>query len=427
MHKKTSKKGTLMKKDSIFQENNHAINNFGNPLEEILREGARKLLQQAIECEVDEYIKIFANEKGEDNRRLVVRNGYLPQRSLQTGIGPIEIRQARVRDKTGKHKFTSAILPIYARKTPSVEAVIATLYLKGISTNDFSEALEALLGPRAGGLSASVICRLKEDWQREFGDWNTRDLSEKRYVYIWADGIYFNVRLTDDRPCVLVIIGALATGKKEVIAVWDGQRESALSWSELLLSLRRRGLDKAPNLAVGDGALGFWKALEEVYPTTRHQRCWVHKTANILDKMPKSVQKGAKAMIHEMYLSPTKKEGLTVFTDFISLYEAKYPRACECLKKDKEELFTFYDFPAEHWKHIRTTNPIESSFATVRHRTRQTKGCGSREATLSLVYKLIMEAEKSWRRLGGTVLMEKLIQGVKFVNGEEKNDQEIVA
>jgi len=289
-----------MKKGNIFQENSHSVNNFSSPLEEILREGARKLLQQAIECEVDEYVKMFADLKGEDRRSLIVRNGYLPRRFIQSGIGPIEIRQARVRDGTGMHKFTSAILPRYARKTPSVEAVIATLYLKGISTNDFSQALGALLGARAEELSPSVICRLKEDWQREFGDWNKRDLTGKRYVYIWADGIYFNVRLKDDRPCVFVIIGALATGEKEVIAIWDGQRESALSRSELLLSLRRRGLDKAPNLAIGDGALGFWKALEEVYPGTRHQRCWVHKTANILDKMPKSVQKGAKTMIHEM-------------------------------------------------------------------------------------------------------------------------------
>jgi transposase-like protein len=372
-------------------------------------------------------MKMFGDLKGEDNKRLIVRNGYLPERDLQTGIGPVKIRQPRVRDKTGVHKFTSAILPRYARKTPSVEAVIATLYLKGISTNDFSEALGALLGDRAKGLSPSVICRLKEDWKGEFEDWNRRDLSGKRYVYFWGDGIYFNTRLTDDRPCVLVIIGALATGEKEVVAIWDGQRESALSWSEVLLSLKRRGLEQGPNLAIGDGALGFWKALEEVYPEARHQRCWVHKTANILDKMPKSVQKGAKLMIHEMYLSPTKKAGLRVFGDFMSLYEAKYPKACECLKKDKEELFTFYDFPAEHWRNIRTTNPIESSFATVRHRTRQTKGCGSREATLGLVYKLIMEAEKGWRKLGGVIFMDKLIRGIKFVDGEEKNDQEIVA
>jgi len=416
-----------MKKDIISQENKHLLNAFNNALEETIREGARKLLQQAIECEVDEYIKMFGELRGSDHRRRIVRNGHLPKRALQTGIGPIEVQQARVRDREGDNKFTSTILPKYTRKTPSVETVISTLYLKGISTNDFSEALAALLGEQAKGLSASVICRLKEVWKEEFKEWDKRDLSGKEYVYIWADGIYFNVRLTDDRPCVLVLIGALASGKKEIIAIQDGQRESALSWRELLTSLSRRGLTKAPKLAIGDGSLGFWKALEEVYPGTKHQRCWVHKTANILDKMPKSAQTGAKKMIHEMYLSPTKESGLKVLEDFISLYEAKYPRACECLKKDKNELFTFYDFPAMHWQHIRTTNPIESSFATVRHRTRQTKGCGSREATLSLVFKLAMEAEKNWQKLRGSILIEKVIRGVKFVNGEEKQEQEIVA
>jgi len=416
-----------MKKNIILEEKNHHSNTFANVLEETLREGARKLLQQAIDLEVDEYIKMFSDLRGSDHRRQVVRNGHLPERAIQTGIGSIEIKQPRVRDRTGNSKFTSAILPKYSRKTPSVEAVISTLYLKGISTSDFSEALGALLGDHAKGLSPSVICRLKERWQEEFKGWAARDLSEKHYVYIWADGIYFNVRLTDDRPCVLVLIGALPSGKKEVIAIQDGQRESLLSWKELLMSLSRRGLNIAPHLAIGDGALGFWKALEEVYPSTKHQRCWVHKTANVLDKMPKSVQPGAKRLIHEMYLSPTKDEGLKVFADFINLYEAKYPRACECLKKDKEELFTFYDFPAMHWQHIRTTNPIESSFATVRHRTRQTKGCGSREATLSLVFKLSMEAEKGWQKLRGSILMDKVIQGVKFINGEEKLGEETVA
>lgn len=416
-----------MKKDIISQENKHLSNTFNSVLEETIREGARQLLQQAIECEVDEYIKMFSELKGSDHRRRIVRNGHLPKRALQTGIGPIEVQQARVRDREGDNKFTSAILPKYTRKTPSVETVISTLYLKGISTNDFSEALVALLGEQAKGLSPSVICRLKEGWKEEFKEWDMRDLSGKEYVYIWADGIYFNVRLTDDRPCILVLIGALASGKKEIISIQDGQRESSLSWRELLMSLSRRGLTKAPKLAIGDGALGFWKALEEVYPGTKHQRCWVHKTANILDKMPKSVQTGAKKMIHEMYLSPTKEAGLKVFEDFISLYEAKYPKACECLKKDKNELFTFYDFPSMHWQHIRTTNPIESSFATVRHRTRQTKGCGSREATLSLVFKLAMEAEKNWQKLRGSILIEKVIQGVKFVNGEEKQEQKIVA
>lgn len=416
-----------MKNDIIEQENNHPSNAFNNALDETLRQGARKLLQQAIENEVDEYVMMFKEQKEDDNKRSVVRNGYLPERSIQTGLGAINIKQPRVRDKRKGHSFTSAILPKYARKTPSVESVISTLYLRGVSTGDFSEALEALLGENAQGLSPSTICRLKENWRLEFKEWNERDLSEKRYVYVWADGIYFNVRLSDDRPCVLVLIGALPSGEKEIIAIQDGDRESTLSWKELLLSLKRKGLSTAPSLAIGDGALGFWKALEEVFPGTKHQRCWVHKTANVLDKMPKKVQKGAKSMIHEMYLSPTKEDAFKAFEDFMKLYEAKYPRACDCLKKDKKLLFTFYDFPAMHWQHIRTTNPIESTFATVRHRTRQTKGCGSREATLSMVFKLAMGAEKRWNKLRGSNLIDKVIRGVKFVNGEEKKSQEKVA
>jgi len=416
-----------MKNDITSQENNHPSNAFNNALEDTLRNGARRLLQQTIEIEVNEYLEKHMHFKEEDNTRTMIRNGYLPEREIQTGIGPITIKQPRVRDKRGKEHFTSAILPKYARKTPSIEAVIPTLYLKGISTSDFSEALEALLGVNAKGLSPTTICRLKESWKEEFKNWNERDLSEKRYVYIWADGIYFNVRLSDDRPCVLVLIGALPSGKKEIIAIQDGDRESALSWKELLLSLKRRGLSTAPSLAIGDGALGFWKALEEVFPATKQQRCWVHKTANILDKMPKKVQKGAKTMIHEMYLSPTKEDALKAFDDFMNLYEAKYPRACNCLKKDKEQLFTFYDFPAMHWQHIRTTNPIESTFATVRHRTRQTKGCGSREATLSMVFKLAIGAEKRWHKLRGSNLIDKVVRGGIFVNGEEKEKQGKVA
>lgn len=416
-----------MKNDNLFSENYHTLNSFNNALEETLREGARKLLQQAIEKEVDEYLEKTKHIKQPDNTRSVVRNGYLPRRNIQTGIGSLEVKQPRVRDRREDHRFTSAILPKYARKTPSIEAVIPTLYLKGVSSGDFSEALEALLGPKAKGLSPTTICRLKDEWKSEFRDWCERDLSNKHYVYIWADGIYFNVRLTDDRPCVLVLLGALPSGEKEVIAIQDGDRESAISWKELLLSLKRRGLSVSPSLAIGDGALGFWKALEEVFPSTRQQRCWVHKTANILDKMPKKVQRGAKSMIHEMYLSSSKAEALKVFDDFLRIYEPKYPRACTCLKKDKDQLFTFYDFPAMHWQHIRTTNPIESTFATVRHRTRQTKGCGSREATMTMVFKLAMGAEKRWQKLRGSELIDKVVKGVKFVNGEEEKDTENVA
>ena len=300
-----------------------------------------------------------------------------------------------------------------------VEAVIPSLYLKGVATGDFQEALQALLGENAQGLSPTNIVRLKKVWEKEYHEWQDRDLSGKRYVYLWADGIYFNVRLTDDRPCILVLIGALADGTKEVVAIHDGQRESKLSWKEVLNDLKRRGLAQAPELAIGDGALGFWAALEEVFPSSAQQRCWVHKTANILDKMPKSVQPSAKKLIHEMYMAPCEAEALKAFNSFLETYEARYPAACRCLAKDKSQLFTFYGFPAVHWQHIRTTNPIESMFATVRHRSRQTKGCGSRQATLSLVFKLAREAERSWRRLHGYKLIEKLVKGVRFKDGEE--------
>lgn len=410
-------------KDFLFSaEKNPSTNDEMTPLESILREGARKLLQQAIENEVKEYLSSYKT----DLSNLAVRNGYLPERNIQTGLGPISVRQPRVRHKDGG-RFTSAILPPYLRRTPSINAVIPALYLKGISTMDFPAALEAILGENAKGLSSTNIVRLKEMWCDEYESWLKRDLSEKKYVYIWADGIYFNVRLEDERPCVLVIIGALENGEKELIAIHDGQRESKLSWKEVLQSIKFRGFKTAPKLAIGDGALGFWSALEEEFPSTSHQRCWVHKTANILDKMPKSVQGRAKEMIHEIYMSPRKLEGIRAFEMFLGTYEDRYPKACECLKKDREEPFSFYDFPAMHWQHIRTTNPIESTFATIRHRTRQTKGCGSRKATLSMVFKLASEAEKRWRRLRGYELISKVILGIKFKDGEEIPEQENIA
>jgi transposase-like protein len=269
--------------------------------------------------------------------------------------------------------------------------------------------------------------RLKGVWEAEYREWLKRDLAGKHFVYLWVDGIYFNVRLDADRPCVLVMIGALPNGTKEIVGIYDGHRESKISWLEALQDLKSRGLSKAPSLAIGDGALGFWAALEEIFPETKQQRCWVHKTANILDKMPKSVQKHAKTKIHEIYMAETKDEGLTAFEAFISLYGAKYPKACDCLKKDKDQLLTFYDFPAMHWQHIRTTKPIESTFATIRHRTRQTKGCGSRTATLTMVFKLALSSQKHWKRLKGHKLIEKVINGVKFKDGEEVINQENVA
>jgi putative transposase len=401
-------RSTLMKKDLIFPD-------FSSSLDHILKEGARKLLQQAIENEVTAYLENHADIRGSDNRKIVRRNGYLPERDIQTGVGSVRIKQPRIRGE----KYSSSILPKYIRRAPSIENLIPVLYLKGISTGNMEEALAALLGKNASGLSPTNIVRLKQVWEQEYEQWTKRDLSYTQYVYMWADGIYFNVRLSEERPCLLVLIGARLDGEKELIAIHDGMRESKLSWKEVLSDLKARGLTTAPRLAIGDGALGFWAALEEEMPGCRQQRCWVHKTANILDKLPKSVQANAKSLIHEMYMSPTKEEGLKTFNRFLNLYEAKYPKACQCLSKSKEELFTFYDFPAEHWQHIRSTNPIESTFASIRHRSRQTKGCGSRKATLSMVFKLSMEAEKSWRRLNGSMLISKIVSGVKFKDGEE--------
>ena len=386
-------------------------------LDEVLREGARKMLQATIEAEVAEYIEKHTDVLDEQGHRVVVRNGHLPERELVTGVGPIPVRQPRINDKRPGQKYTSKILPPFMRRVPSIDALIPCLYLKGISTGDFTEALEAILGPQAKGLSATNIVRLKEGWKQEYKQWRQRDLADKHYVYIWVDGIYFNVRLDDERSCILVMMGATQEGKKELLAVHDGYRESKLSWQEVLRELKTRGLEKLPALATGDGALGFWAAAAEEFPSTRCQRCWVHKTANVLDKMPKGVQSKAKQRIHDMYMAESRKQALKAYDDFLHLYEAKFPKACECLSKDKDVLFTFYDFPAEHWLHIRTTNPIESTFATVRLRTARTKGCGSRTATLTMVFKLAEQAEKHWRRLNKYDLIPFILEGKKFVDG----------
>ena len=389
-------------------------------LEELLKQGARQMLQKAIEWEVQEYLKTHESQRDESGHRLVVRNGWRHPRSIQTGLGDMEICQPRVNDRREEHRFTSYILPPYLRRTPSIEALIPALYLAGVSTNHFPNALEAILGEQAKGLSANSIVRLKAIWEGEYQQWASRDLSTKEYVYWWADGIYFNVRLTDERPCLLVIMGALADGSKELVAIWDGQRESTLSWKEVLSDVKRRGVGIGPKLAVGDGGLGFWKALEEEYPGTSIQRCWVHKTWNIMDKLPIRVQPSALTLINQMYLAPKKELALEAYDEFIKCYQAKYPKACECLSKDKDVLFTFYSFPAEHWHHIRSTNVIESAFSTVRHRTRQTKGCGSRLATLTMVYKLGLEMEKRWKKLQGRHLIDKVMTGVKFIDGVEE-------
>ena len=389
-------------------------------LDELIRQGARKMLQVALEAEVEEYIQRCRSLVDEEGKRLVVRNGHMPERTILTGAGGLELKQPRVHDRRPDERFSSSILPPYMRRSPSLDALIPALYLKGISTGDFPEALEAILGPGAGALSANTVTRLKQEWQAEYGDWKSRDLTNKRYVYWWADGIHFNVRLEDERTCILVLMGTLEDGRKELIGMVDGFRESKLSWQDLLRDLKSRGLSEGPRLAVGDGALGFWAALREEFGAAREQRCWVHKTANILDKMPKSVQPRAKERIHEMYRAETKKDALNAYKEFLNLYKAKYPAACHCLEKDKDVLFQFYDFPAQHWQHIRTTNPIESTFATVRHRTKRTKGCGNRLATLTMTFKLITEAEKHWRRINGYELIVKVFNGVRFKDGIEE-------
>jgi transposase-like protein len=394
-------------------------------LSEVLRVGAQKLLAQAIDAEVADWIERHRACVVAEGHRQVVRNGHLPARTLVTGVGPVEVKQSRVHDRrpaAQREKFTSAILPPYLRKTKSIEELIPWLYLKGVSTGDFSEALAALLGPEAKGLSATTVTRLKGIWEKEYQEWSKRSLAGKHYVYVWADGVHFNIRLEGGRQCILVLLGATAEGKKELIAIADGQRESEQSWKELLLEVRSRGLTIDPALAIGDGALGFWKALPQVYETTRAQRCWVHKTANVLDKLPKSVQPKAKRMLHEIYLAPSRAEADKAFDLFLRTYEAKYPKATECLAKDRQELLTFYDFPAEHWMHLRTTNPIESVFATVRLRTDKTKGSGTREACLTMVFKLMESAEKRWRALNGSTLLAEVIAGVVFVDGVKQED-----
>jgi putative transposase len=392
----------------------------GDMLTEVIRHGARELLAQAVQAEVTEYIDARSHLTDGSGRRLVVRNGHLPTRKIVTGVGPVEVTQPRVHDRRPpevRERFTSKILPPYLRKAKSVDELIPWLYLKGISTGGFTEALAALLGPNCPGLSASTVVRLKQTWEDDYERWNQRDLTGKRYVYIWADGIHFNVRLEEDRTCILVLMGATDGGRKELIAIQDGYRESEQSWKSLLLDVKQRGLAVDPELAVGDGALGFWKALPQVFPRTRTQRCWVHKTANVLNKLPKRLQPQAKDKLHQIWMAPTKKDAEQAFDHFIETYEAKYLKATNCLAKDRDVLLTFYDFPAEHWVHLRTTNPIESTFATVRLRTRKTKGCGSRIATLTMVFKLAESASKRWRRLNRHELIQDVIAGITFTDG----------
>ncbi len=393
-----------------------------DPLTEVIQFGARELLRTAVQAEVAGFMAVHAQLLDKEGRQRLVRHGFLPERAVMTGIGTVPVQVPRVRDRGAnidgsKIRFRSSLVPPYLRKAKSVEELLPWLYLKGISTGDFSEALAALLGPDAEGLSASTITRLKATWWDEYEAWRKRDLSGKRYVYIWADGVCFTPRLDGDRQCMLVIIGADEYGEKDVLSIMDGFRENADSWRDLLRGLRKRGLTVPPELAVGDGALGFWTALRDVYPTTREQRCWVHKTANVTGAMPKSLREKAKADLQDIWMAETKKEANAAFDLFMETYGLKYERAVARLVKDRDVLLTFYDFPAEHWKHIRTTNPIESVFATVRNRTRKTKGCLNRKTALAMVFRLMMSAKKKWRKISGPNRLPEVIQGIAFKDG----------
>jgi len=396
-----------------------------DPLTQLLREGAQRLISQAVSAELELFLEGHAGRFDEAGRRTVVRNGYLPQREVLTGIGPVTVEVPKVRDRSEAGAcFRSGLVPRYVRRARAVEAALPWLYLKGVSTGNMQEALTALLGEQARGLSAPVISRLKAGWTKEYEAWRARKLGQERWVYVWADGIYSSLRAEETRLCLLVIIGVNERGQKRFLAIEDGVRESTESWRAVLSDLKRRGV-KAPKLGVGDGALGFWGGLEEVFPETRQQRCWVHKSANVLNYLPKSAQPKAKSMLHEIWMAETRADAERAFERFLAAHSAKYPKATECLAKDRKSLLAFYDFPAEHWLHVRTTNPIESSFATIRHRTERTQGCTSRATLLGLVFKLAMSAEKNWRRLRGFEYLADVARGVKFVDGvrQEKQNQ----
>ena len=389
-----------------------------DPLTEVLRQGAQRLLAQAIEAEVAVLLAQYADRHDTQGRQAVVRNGYLPEREVHTGIGGVRVQVPRVRDRSGTGiRFHSALLPPYVRRSKRLEALLPWLYLKGVSTGDVAEALQALLGPEAPGLSPATISRLKQGWHDALMQWQGRSLQDKRDVYVWVDGVYFETRLEEARHCILVIIGADPSGHKALVGLWDGYRESEQSGKELLLDLQKRGLEQGPTLAIGDGALGLWKALRHVYGQTRRQRCWVHKTANVLDKLPKALQPQAQQRLQAIWMAPDRQRAEMAFALFIATSEAKYPKAAECLAQDREVLVTFDDFPAEHWGHMRTTNPIESTFATVRLRTDKTRGCLSRTTMLAMVFKLWQSAAKRWHRLRATHDLPEVMNGITFKDG----------
>ena len=398
-----------------------------DPLTELLRAGAEQLVYQAVEAELQALLSEHSERRTQDGKAGVVRNGYLPERELQTGIGPVTVQIPKVRAKTGEPvTFRSALVPPYVRKTKSLEAALPWLYLKGISSGEMSEALKVLVGSDAKGLSANTVSRLKQVWAQDYRQWCEADLAKDRWVYLWADGVYSGLRAENTKLCALVIIGVNERGEKRFLAIEDGVRESTQSWREVLLKLKSRGMN-TPELAVGDGAMGFWAALEEVYSETRQQRCWMHKTMNVLNALPKASQAKAKQSLHNIWQAETKSDAEKAFDLFINTYDAKYPKATTCLQKDREELMAFYDFPAKHWQSLRTSNPIESTFGTIRHRTKRSKGCLSRDGMLHMMFKLGMCAEKNWRRLRGFSDLAKVITGVKFKDGIEVTDDNQVA
>jgi len=416
-----NREDTPMQQDSASVEDRPERTVTLLPLDEVVRQGARQLVQRAVEVEVDLFLERYQYLMDDQGHRQVVRNGYRPVRTIVTGAGPVEVATPRIDDRVlAQHdepRFTSALIPPYLRRTKNIEELLPVLYLKGISTGDFSEALQAILGRDVIGLSAETIVRLKQVWQREYETWRSRDLSMSRYVYWWVDGIYFNVRLDTDRQCLLVIIGARPDGTKELVAIDDGFRESADSWRSLLRELKQRGLTEGPAVATGDGSLGFWVALAEEFPQTTPQLCWVHKTANVLEKLPSSLQGKAKAMLYDIALAPTRHEAEAAWERFVTTFTEKYPKAVACLTAHREELLAFYAYPAEHWPSLRSTNVIESTFATVRLRTKRTKGCGSRLATLTMVFKLVESAAKRWHRLRGYHQLPDVLNGVIFHDG----------
>ena len=417
-----------MTKTTFTEPAVHPCDVVDDPLTEVLRSGAQRLLVQAIEAEAEAFLALMAGWKLEDGRARFVRHGHGPERNIQTGIGAVPVQRTKIRDRgagetEARIRFTSAILPRWARRSPSLEALLPVLYLRGVSTGDFQEALSALLGPDAPNLSPSVLGRLRDKWDVEYTAWQKRDLSGRRFVYVWADGVYLQARMESQAECMLVIIGATPDGKKELLGFQVGFRESAQSWKELLVGLKGKGLTIAPELATGDGALGFWKSLDQVFPKTRHQRCTVHKTANVLNKVPKSIQNQVKHDLREVWTAPDRTTAEKAIDVFAEKYGPKYDKAVQCLVKDREQLLAFFDFPAEHWDHIRTSNPIESVFATVRHRTVRTKGSLSKNTAKLMVFKLIMTAAKTWRRLKGDKLLPKVIEGGTFIDGVEAVEQ----